>query len=75
MSIQTASSPNPVSSKPTSKAKAVPTAPKAQFQRRETVPEEVIRLRAYEKWESAGKPSGDSLRFWFEAERELSHGH
>jgi hypothetical protein len=30
-----------------------------------------IRLRAYLKWEAAGKPSGDGLQFWLEAEREL----
>lgn len=30
-----------------------------------------IRLRAYLKWESAGKPPGDGVPFWLEAEREL----
>lgn len=35
------------------------------------VPPEVIRQRAYEKWENAGRPDGDGLRFWLEAEREL----
>jgi len=34
-------------------------------------PAEAIRLRAYEKWEVAGKPLGDGVRFWLEAEREL----
>lgn len=34
--------------------------------------QEAIRIRAYERWESAGRPEGDSLRFWIEAERELS---
>lgn len=33
-------------------------------------PEE-IRLRAYLKWEAAGRPGGDGLSFWVEAEREL----
>lgn len=33
--------------------------------------EDEIRLRAYQKWEDAGKPSGDDLGFWLEAEREL----
>ena len=38
---------------------------------RNHVSQEVIRLRAYEKWEAAGKPGGDGVRFWLEAEREL----
>lgn len=32
---------------------------------------EVIRLCAYRKWESAGKPSVDGIQFWLEAEQEL----
>jgi signal recognition particle GTPase len=35
---------------------------------------EAIRLRAYRKWESAGKPNGDGMQFWPEAEQELVHG-
>lgn len=35
---------------------------------------EDIRLLAYGKWESAGKPAGDGVPFWVEAERELLHG-
>jgi hypothetical protein len=30
-----------------------------------------IRLRAYLRWEAAGKPSGNGLSFWLEAEQEL----
>jgi hypothetical protein len=30
-----------------------------------------IRNRAYQKWEAAGKPGGDGVQFWLEAEREL----
>jgi hypothetical protein len=37
------------------------------------VTEEVIRLRAYMKWEAAGKPPGNGVNFWVEAERELLH--
>jgi len=33
--------------------------------------EDQVRLCAYLKWEAAGRPAGDSLRFWLEAEREL----
>jgi hypothetical protein len=35
--------------------------------------EEAVRLCAYGKWETAGKPDGESFRFWLEAEQELSH--
>ena len=28
--------------------------------------------RAYQKWEAAGKPIGMDLKFWLEAQRELS---
>jgi hypothetical protein len=32
---------------------------------------EDIRLIAYRKWEKAGKPTGDGVQFWLEAEYEL----
>ena len=33
--------------------------------------ENEIRLRAYRKWVSAGRPISDGVVFWLEAEREL----
>jgi hypothetical protein len=30
-----------------------------------------IRLHAYLRWEAAGKPLGDGVKFWLEAEQEL----
>ena len=30
-----------------------------------------IRLYAFRKWEIAGKPTGDGVQFWLEAEQEL----
>ena len=33
--------------------------------------EAAIRIRAYHKWEAAGKPPGDGINFWLDAEREL----
>ena len=33
-----------------------------------------IRLSAYQKWEAAGKPNGDGVQFWLEAEQELVEG-
>jgi len=35
---------------------------------------EDIRLCAYLKWEAAGKPTGDGVPFWLEAEQELVNG-
>ena len=32
---------------------------------------EDVRLCAYQRWESAGKPTGDGIQFWLEAEQEL----
>lgn len=36
-----------------------------------SVLEREIRLRAYLKWEAAGKPKADDYRFWLEARKEL----
>jgi hypothetical protein len=33
-----------------------------------------IRLCAYRKWESAGKPAGDGVQYWLDAEEELKQG-
>ncbi len=33
-----------------------------------------IRDRAYDKWQNAGMPPGDSARFWLEAEQEIREG-
>jgi Protein of unknown function (DUF2934) len=32
---------------------------------------EMIRKRAHQLWEAAGKPEGQEERFWHEAERQL----
>jgi Protein of unknown function (DUF2934) len=37
-----------------------------------SVSDEAIRQCAYRKWETAGKPGGNGVNFWMEAERELS---
>jgi hypothetical protein len=36
--------------------------------------EEATRVRAYHLWERAGRPEGDSVSFWLEAESELTAG-
>ena len=33
--------------------------------------EDDVRARAYELWEAAGRPDGEDVKFWFEAEWEL----
>jgi len=38
----------------------------------QAVPEDAIRLGAYLKWEAAGKPVGDGVKYWLESERDLS---
>ena len=37
-------------------------------------PEDRIRERAYQIWQSEGQPSGQHERHWFQAEEELSRG-
>ena len=31
-----------------------------------------IQLGAYHRWEAAGRPSGDGVQFWLEAEKQLA---
>jgi len=38
------------------------------------VSEDEIRVRAYAKWVAAGRPEGDGVNFWLEAEHELRQG-
>lgn len=40
-------------------------------------PHELIRNAAYHKWEAAGRPGGNGIDFWLEAEKEYlsSNGH
>ncbi len=56
--------------KPTDKPKeGGPTSPTPPA--REPLSADEIRLRAYLRWEAAGKPPGDGVNFWGEAEQEL----
>lgn len=34
---------------------------------------EEIRLLAYRRWEGAGRPDGEAVQFWLQAEQELSN--
>lgn len=42
-----------------------------QVQKGTAKSQEVIRVHAYQKWEAAGKPNGDGVNFWLEAEQEV----
>ena len=35
--------------------------------------QESLRVSAYQKWEAAGKPAGDGVQFWLQAEKEAAH--
>lgn len=37
--------------------------------------EDDVRRKAYLKWEAAGKPCGDGVNFWLDAEKELRTTH
>ena len=37
----------------------------------EEVSIDTIRTAAFQKWETAGKPEGDGVNFWLDAEQEL----
>jgi hypothetical protein len=41
---------------------------------RRSFSQEDVRLRAYRKWESEGKPTEAGIQFWLEAEQELLQG-
>jgi hypothetical protein len=55
---------------PAQKARPPVAAKSAETPARLPTPDE-IRTRAYQKWETAGRPHGDSVVFWLEAEQEL----
>ena len=50
-------------------------APEPAMAPRPPVDEQTIRVRAYERWEAAGRPEGDGVQFWLEAEKELMAGN
>jgi hypothetical protein len=58
--------PAPVAPPPLPEARASVARPDGK-----AVGEDQVQLRAYLKWEAAGKPAGDGTIFWLEAEREL----
>ena len=64
---------------PTPHGRAIPDAPPANIlippqQTFEHADEDRIRDRAYELWEAAGRPEGDGVEFWYQAEHEIRGG-
>jgi len=70
---QTASLANPASAKFKSEPKGpvAPAPPGDQARYGKSVSEGTIRLHAFWNWMLAGKPEGQDLKFWLEAERQL----
>jgi Protein of unknown function (DUF2934) len=56
----------------TSKSEESASGPDDRIKFDKRVSKDDIRLRAYQKWQAAGMPTGDGVRFWLEAERELA---
>lgn len=74
MRKKTATVAHPVPSTTASETKtAAPLALAEPSANGQPVSEEAIRLCAFGKWEAAGKPGGDGVKFWLEAEQESSH--
>lgn len=46
--------------------------PKPKSRKDKAMSEEQLRELAYLKWEQAGRPPGDGIQFWLQAEAELS---
>jgi hypothetical protein len=72
MAKQAATREKPMPAQPAGQAKPAAAAPPIEPARDAKRLEEAwIRQRAYMLWEAAGKPSGDGVNFWLEAERQL----
>ena len=55
----------------------VPAIPKPEINRAEingSSSEETVRIGAYMRWDAAGRPGGDGVGFWLEAEQDLLAG-
>lgn len=72
MSIQAAILAKPAATGLITKAKkAAASGPASTPKKGKPPTDAVIRLAAYLKWEAAGKPDGNGVSFWLEAEKEL----
>lgn len=64
MSTTSATLAKPASTNPTEKSKAGASVPGSQPRTGKPVSDPAIWRRAYQKWEAAGNPAGDGVRFW-----------
>jgi hypothetical protein len=58
----------------TEKSKSGASGPGLQTRKDTPACQEAVWRLAYQKWEDAGNPAGDGVRFWWEAEREILAG-
>ncbi len=71
MRKKSATADRPAPPQPTPEARAAASGRVEPLGPEPTMSAEAIRLLAYRKWEAAGRPAGDGINFWLEAEREL----
>jgi len=74
MSTTSATLDRPAATHRARKSKARLSVPGYQTPTGTSASEPTIWLRAYQKWEAAGYPAGDGVRFWSEAAQEISEG-
>jgi hypothetical protein len=74
MSMTSATIAWPAAANITGKSKSVASVPGNQTPRGTSASDPAIWRRAYQKWEAAGNPAGDGVRFWSEAKREILQG-
>jgi hypothetical protein len=71
MHKKTATAAHPSSTRAASEQKPAASVPGTPAPKGKAASEEAVRLRAYQRWEAAGRPGGDGVKFWLEAEQEL----
>jgi hypothetical protein len=72
---KTETSAHPASAKSPSESRLeVTSGTNEQVQKGKGKSQALVRVRAYQKWEAAGKPKGNGVNFWLEAEQQLLHG-
>lgn len=65
-----AAAPSRTTEPPTSKSAPIMTSNR-MIRGRAPISDQEIRVCAYRKWESAGRPNGDGVQFWLAAKEEL----
>jgi hypothetical protein len=74
MSTINATLEKPASIGRTGKSKSRAFGPSNQLRTDKSASDLAIWRRANQKWEAAGNPAGDGVRFWWEAEQEVLQG-